>query len=226
MNLKGKKSQPALKNLCHEFAIRRQSNASVVCNASVFTQPTHLWRAWCTRGQPEMCQLKPRHNLKDRMGPAISPTFTRLASTLSHCLSLSFFSNQVRFYQAPAVSNRYRLWNFRRQSVWEPQYQLCSSRPAPLQTRGRFLKRREKLHKEHIGGRFNTNWQWKCFIQCSTFSLCFLPLLCSLSLCKNLCQTVLAHCEIDLQRWEITFWKRPPFAWICWADMEKKCEMW
>lgn len=159
-------------------------------------------------------------------GPLSLLAFTRLASTLSHCLSLSFFSNQVRFYQAPAVSNRYRLWNFRRQSVWEPQYQLCSSRPAPLQTRGRFLKRREKLHKEHIGGRFNTNWQWKCFIQCSTFSLCFLPLLCSLSLCKNLCQTVLAHCEIDLQRWEITFWKRPPFAWICWADMEKKCELW
>lgn len=81
-------------------------------------------------------------------GPLSLLVFTRPASALSRCLSFSLFSNQVRFYQAPAVSNRYRLWNFRRQSVWEPQYQLCSSRPAPLQTRGRFLKRREKLHKD------------------------------------------------------------------------------
>lgn len=118
-------------------------------------------------------------------GPLSLLALTRLASALSHCLSHSFFfSNQVRFYQAPSVSNRYRLWNFRRRSVWEPQYQLCSSRPAPLQTRGRFLKRREKLHKERIGGRFNTNWQWKYFIQCSASSLCFLPVLCLCSLCR------------------------------------------
>lgn len=118
-------------------------------------------------------------------GPLSLLVFTYLASTLSHCLSDSLFSNQVRFYQAPAVSNHYRLWNFRRRSVWEPQYQLCSSRPAPLQTRGRFLKRREKLHKEHIGGRFNTNWQWKYFKQCSTSFLWFLPFLCLFSLCKT-----------------------------------------
>lgn len=87
------------------------------------------------------------------------------ASTLSHCLSHSLFfpPNQVRFYQAFPVGNHYLLWNFRRQSVWEPQYQLRSSRPAPLQTRRRFLKRREKLHKEHIWDRFNTDFQWKHF---------------------------------------------------------------
>lgn len=118
-------------------------------------------------------------------GPLSLLVFTRLASTLSHCFSYSLFSNQVRFYQAPSVSIRYWLWNFRRRSVWEPQYQLCSSRPAPLQMRGRFLKRWEKLHKEHIGGRYNTNWQWKYFIQCSASSLSFLPILCLCSLFKT-----------------------------------------
>ena len=91
-----------MKNLCHEFAIRRQSNASVVCNASVFTQPTHLWRAWCTRGQPEMCQLKPRHNLKDRMGPAISPSFyTPCLNSLSLPLTLFFFLIRWDFIRPP-----------------------------------------------------------------------------------------------------------------------------
>lgn len=117
-----------------------------------------------------------------RWGPLSLLLFTRLASTLSPCLFHSLFSNQVRFYQALSVSNRYWLWNFRRQSVWEPQYQLCSSHPAPLQTRGWFLKRWEMLHKEHIGGRFNTNWQWKYFhipfnlssLLPPLFSTCFL----------------------------------------------------
>lgn len=119
-------------------------------------------------------------------GPLSPLVFTRLASAPSRCLSCSLFSNQVRFYRPPPVSNRYRLWNFTRQNVWEPQYQLSSSRPAPLQTRGRFLKRREKLHKEHIGGRFNTNWQWKHFIQRSTSSLRFLPFRSLFSLCEPL----------------------------------------
>lgn len=56
------------------------------------SQPTHLWRAWCARGQPEMCQLKPWHNLRDPMRPAISSAFysSRLNS-LSLCLSHSLF---------------------------------------------------------------------------------------------------------------------------------------
>lgn len=192
----------------------------------VLTQPTHLWRAWCTRGQPEMCQLKPRHNLRDLMRPTISSSFySPCLNSFSLPLSL-FFSNQVRFYQAPSVSNRYRLWNFRRQSVWEPQYQLCSSRPAPLQTRGRFLKRREKLHKEHIGGRFNTNWQWKYFhTPFNLFSL-FPPFSVLVFFVYRCSQTVLAHCKINLQCQEITFAERAPFAWICWADVEKRCKLW
>lgn len=55
--------------------------------------------------------------------------------------------------------------------MWEPQYQLCSSHPAPLQTRGRFLKRREKLHKERSGGQFDTNRQWKYFILLPSYTL-------------------------------------------------------
>lgn len=186
----------------------------MVCNASVLTQPTHLWRAWCTRGSQRCVNWNLDRTSAIWSGVLSLLVFTRLASTLSHCLSYTLFSNQVRFYQAPSVSNHYRLWNFRRQSVWEPQYQLCSSRPAPLQKRGRFLKGREKLHKEHIRGQFNTNWQWKYCIQCSTSSLCSLPFLCLFSLCKTSASTVLAHCKIDLQHWEITFGERLPFAWI------------
>lgn len=149
-----------------------------------------------------------------RWGPLSLLVFTRLASALSHRLSHSFFSNQVRFYQGPSVSNRYRLWNFRRQSVWEPQYQLCSSHPAPLQTRGRFLKRREKLHKEHIGGRFNTNRQWKYFHTLLNLSSLFPPFSALVFFVYHLSQTVPAHCKIDLQHLEITFEERPPFTWI------------
>ena len=150
-----------------------------------------------------------------RWGPLSPRVFPRLASTLSHCLSHFLFSNQVRLYQGPSVSNRYRLWNFRRRSVWEPQYRLCSSRPEPLQTRGRFLKRREKLHKGHIGGRFKQTDSWNTFISCSTSSLGFLPLLYLFSLCIT---SVTLHWLIARSIYNIekkTSEERPPFAQIC-----------
>lgn len=74
----------------------------MVCNASVLTQPTHLWRAWCTRGQPEMCQLKPRHNLRDLMGPAISASFhSPCLNSFSLPLLLSFFLIRWDFIRPP-----------------------------------------------------------------------------------------------------------------------------
>lgn len=133
----------------------------VICQS--WLNPNHLWKAWCTQGQPEMCQLKPRHNLRDLMRPAIFQLLLTLPQLFRTASLTLFFLIRRDFYQPPPVSNRYRLWNFRRQSVWEPQYQLCSSHPAPLQTRGRFLKRWEKLHKERIWDWLNTNWQWKYF---------------------------------------------------------------
>jgi len=72
----------------------------VVSDLSVLTQPTHLWRAWCKLGQSDMCQLKPRLNLRDLVKSAISSSLTHFASTLFTASRALLFSNQVRFYRA------------------------------------------------------------------------------------------------------------------------------
>lgn len=72
-------------NLCHKWAIGRWT---VVCRASVLSQPTHLWRAWCNRGELGRHQLKPRHNLRDLMRLAICSRF--------HSACLDSFSTPLR----------------------------------------------------------------------------------------------------------------------------------
>lgn len=158
-------------------------------------------------GPTATCQLKPLHNLRGLVKSAIFSSFCSLRrSSFSPLLSLFFFSNQVRFYRASSVSNHYQLWNFRRQSVWEPQYQLRSSRPASLQTRGRFLKRWEKLHKEHIWDRFKTNCQWKYFHTLLNLLFLFLSFLFLFTL----------HTKTVRQNWHITKWTyeiKKSFEW-------------
>lgn len=74
----------------------------MVCRASVLIQPTNLWRAWCTRGQLVMRQLKPRHNLRDLMRPAISSSFySACLNSFSLPLLQSFFLIRWDFIRPP-----------------------------------------------------------------------------------------------------------------------------
>lgn len=84
------------------MATRRQSNVRVVCKASFLTQSTPLWKVWCTQGRPVMCKLKPRHNLRDLMRPAIpSSCCSARLNYVSLPLLQSFFLIRWDFIRPP-----------------------------------------------------------------------------------------------------------------------------
>lgn len=141
---------------------RQWSNVCVVWALSVLTQPTHLWRAWRTLGQPEVCQLKPIANLRGLVKPAIfSSSYSPCRSSFSLVFSLLFFSNQVRFYQASSVSNHYQLWNFRQHRACGNHCISCAHLAQHLYRRaGGFWKGEKSFTK---GVSETTNCQWKYF---------------------------------------------------------------
>lgn len=165
-------------------------------------------------------------------GPLSLLAFTRLASTLSHCLSLSFFLIRWDFIRPPLSVTAIGCEISEGRACGNHSISCAHLAQHLYRRAGGFWKGEKSFTKSTSEAGLtqtdsgNVSYSVQPFLFASS-------LFCARCLCvkkekkkKNLCQTVLAHCEIDLQRWEITFWKRPPFAWICWADMEKKCETW
>lgn len=170
-----------------------------------------------------MCQLKPRHNLRDPMRPAIASAF--YSSCLnSFSLPLSFFLIRWDFIRPPLLVTATGCEISEGKACGNPSISGAHLTQHLYRRAGGFWKGAKCFTKSISKAGLTQTDSGNTFIPRSTSPLCFR--LCSLLVffVQHLRRAILAHGESDLQHCEITFEARLPFAWICWADMEKRCE--
>lgn len=158
----------------------------MVCNPSVLTQPTHLWRAWCTQGQPAMCQLKPRHNLRDLMKPAISSSFySPCLNSFSLPLSLYFFLIRWDFIRPPLSVTAIGCEISEGKACGNHSISYAHLAQHLYRGAGGFWKGEKSFTKSISETGLTQTDSGNTFIPCSTSSLCFLPVLCLFTLHTN-----------------------------------------
>lgn len=158
----------------------------MVCNPSVLTQPTHLWRAWCTQGQPEMCQLKPRHNLRDPMRPAIASTFySSCLNSFSLPLSLSFFPIRWDFIGPPLLVTATGCEISEGKACGNPSISCAHLTQHLYRRAGGFWKGEKCFTKSISEAGLTQTDSGNTFIPRSTSPLCFLFLFSTCFLCVS-----------------------------------------